>query len=83
MASEARHGALSRTTLADKAATAEADDHPVREYIGAMAQQLALMARWDGDETLARMLEAAVSIAAEPAPEAQPLETQPRRPRPA
>ena len=41
-----------------------ATEFPVREYIGAMAQELAQMARWDGDEALAVMLEAAVGRAA-------------------
>ncbi len=27
-------------------------DHPVREYVAAMARELAAMARWDGDEPL-------------------------------
>ncbi len=42
----------------------QATEFPVREYIAAMAQELAQMARWDGDEALAVMLEAAVSRAA-------------------
>jgi hypothetical protein len=40
----------------------------VREYIGAMAVELAQMARWDGDEDLGRLLDAAVARAGEPAP---------------
>jgi len=36
------------------------EDYPVREYIGSMAGQLAMMARWDGDEVLAGLLEAVV-----------------------
>ena len=34
-------------------------DFPVREYIGAMARELARMARWDRDEGLAALLDAA------------------------
>ena len=41
-----------------------AADYPVREYIGSMAGQLAMMARWDGDEVLAGLLEAVVFRAA-------------------
>lgn len=41
-------------------------EFPVREYIGAMALELAQMARWDGDEALARLLESAASLADEP-----------------
>jgi hypothetical protein len=32
-------------------------DYPVREYVAAMASELATMARWDGDEQLASALE--------------------------
>lgn len=35
-------------------------EYPVREYIAGMARELAQMARWDGDEGLAALLEAAV-----------------------
>ena len=41
-------------------------EFPVREYIGAMALELAQMARFDGDEALARLLDAAAALAAEP-----------------
>ncbi len=34
-------------------------EYPVREYIAGMTQELAQMARWDGDEVLAGLLEAA------------------------
>ena len=48
------------------AASEEArSEFPVREYIGAMALELAQMARWDGDEALARVLDSAASLAAE------------------
>ena len=42
-----------------------ATEFPVREYIGAMSLELAQMARWDGDEALARSLESASSLAGE------------------
>lgn len=35
-------------------------EYPVREYIAGMTQELAQMARWDGDEVLAGLLEAAL-----------------------
>ena len=41
-------------------------EFPVREYIGAMALELAQMARWDGDEVLGRLLDSAATLAAEP-----------------
>ena len=34
-------------------------EYPVREYIAAMSRELAQMARWDGDEALAVLLEVA------------------------
>ena len=43
-----------------------AKEFPVREYIGAMSLELAQMARWDGDEALARLLESAAALAEEP-----------------
>lgn len=43
-----------------------AKEFAVREYIGAMALELAQMARWDGDEALARLLESASTLAGEP-----------------
>ena len=33
-------------------------DYPVRDYIAGMARELSQMARWDGDEGLAVLLEA-------------------------
>ena len=39
-------------------------DFPVREYIGGMARELARMARWDRDEVLAALLDAAAERAA-------------------
>ncbi len=44
----------------------EPKEFPVREYIGAMALELAQMARFDGDEALARLLDAAAVLAGEP-----------------
>lgn len=43
----------------------ERPEFPVREYIGAMASELAQMARWDGDETLGRLLDSAAALAAD------------------
>ena len=40
-----------------------AADFPVREYVGAMAAELAQMARWDGDEHLGCLLDAAAEAA--------------------
>ncbi|MGV3578872.1 hypothetical protein [Brevundimonas sp.] len=56
------------TGVASIKATQEqsATDFPVREYIGAMSRELAQMARWDGDEPLARLLESASALAEEP-----------------
>lgn len=48
------------------AGTPHADDYPVREYISAMAQELAGMARWDGDGPLADLLDAAARQADTP-----------------
>lgn len=43
-------------------------EYPVREYIAGMAHELAQMARWDGDEVLAGLLETATTRAGEPRP---------------
>ena len=43
-------------------------DYPVREYVAAMATELAGMARWDGDERLAGLLESAADMARRTAP---------------
>lgn len=43
-------------------------DYPMREYVAGMAGELASMARWDGDETLAAALEAAAEMARRAAP---------------
>lgn len=41
-------------------------EFPAREYIAAMSLELAQMARWEGDEALARLLDAASGLAGEP-----------------
>ena len=48
-----------------RAEPAAVPDFPVREYICAMAAELAQMARWDGDEGLGRLLDAATDAAAQ------------------
>lgn len=48
------------------AGTPHADDYPVREYICAMALELAQMARWDGDDALADLLDTAARRADSP-----------------
>lgn len=53
---------------AGSAKAATRSEYPVREYIAAMARELAQMARWDGDETLAVLLEAAEARAEDAAP---------------
>ncbi len=58
--SETAKAATANATVEEAAA-----EFPVREYIGAMALELAQMARWDGDEALARLLESAASLAGE------------------
>ena len=42
------------------------DEGPVREYISALALELAQLARRGEDEALARLLESAASLAGEP-----------------
>lgn len=42
--------------------------YPVREYVSAMALELATMARWDGDSDLADLLERAAERARAPRP---------------
>jgi hypothetical protein len=56
-------------------ATGREKDYPVREYIGGMCMELAQMARWDGDERLAVLLEAAAGRAHEPRPDRPEIET--------
>jgi hypothetical protein len=43
-------------------------EYPVREYIAGMSHELAQMARWDGDEVLAGLLEVATKRAEGPRP---------------
>ncbi len=55
--------------------SAGAQDYPVRDYVAAMAGELARMARWDGDERLACLLEAAADLASRPcSPDAAAME---------
>ena len=53
-----------------------APEFPIREYVGAMAAELAQMARWDGDEKLGCLLDAVVEAAGR----APGKSTTPRRP---
>lgn len=46
-----------------KTTSPDLTDYPVREYVAAMAAELAGMARWDGDERLAGLLESAAAAA--------------------
>lgn len=46
----------------------ETTNYPVREYVAALATELATMARWDGDERLASALDAAADMARRQAP---------------
>ncbi|MGH7026823.1 hypothetical protein [Brevundimonas sp.] len=66
MSSQSAQGPLQqRVSTARRAAQPAPDltDYPVREYVTAMALELARMARWDGDEALAGALEAASTMA--------------------
>ena len=58
-----RAGEAEATRPAAETSAEAAGEFPVRDYIGAMALELAQMARWDGDETLAVLLEAAAARA--------------------
>lgn len=49
-------------TCADRSAPRGAD-RPVREYVAAMARELAQMARWEGDETLGKLLDGVAEVA--------------------
>lgn len=55
--------------------TGTAKEYPVREYIGGMCLELAQMARWDGDERLAVLLETAAARAHEARPDRLEIET--------
>lgn len=63
---------MARAELAQTSAVASrslaSTEYPVREYIGSMAQELAEMARWDGDEVLAGLLETVALRAESPRP---------------
>lgn len=63
------------------AAPSSDNDYAVREYVGAMAAQLARMIRLDGDEGIAQMLELAARMAEQPAPRPAPVELADRAPR--
>ncbi len=71
-------GAAPAKSAEDEAAS----EFPVREYIGAMALELAQMARWDGDEALARILESAATLAGETMTRRPVAVAEPERPRP-
>ncbi len=58
------HATTHQASPRSSEAETRAPDFPVREYIGAMALELAQMARFDGDEPLAVMLDAAAGRAA-------------------
>ncbi|WP_395651736.1 hypothetical protein [Brevundimonas sp.] len=58
---------LAETSAVSSRSPAKAE-YPVREYIGSMAQELAEMARWDGDEVLAGLLETVALRAESPRP---------------
>lgn len=64
---------IARKTAAPLAATSpetagpDLKDYPVREYVAAMAAELAGMAREDGDRLLAQALDVAAQLARRPA----------------
>ncbi|NBW07859.1 MAG: hypothetical protein EBR82_07520 [Caulobacteraceae bacterium] len=59
----------------DRAAAEAEREYPVREYIAGLSIELARMARWDEDERLAILLEAAAARATEPRAGRPPIET--------
>lgn len=61
-----RQGEQAMAPPVEASKDAATPEFPVREYIGAMALELAQMARWDGDEVLGRLLDNAATLAAEP-----------------
>ena len=63
MAEAAGRHELKSGRQAHQAVPTNLADYPVREYVAAMAVELARMARWDGDESLASALEAAADQA--------------------
>ncbi|RZJ86503.1 MAG: hypothetical protein EON88_24540 [Brevundimonas sp.] len=65
---QARERYEERLSRGSAPATAELpEEYPVREYVGAMAAELAQMARFNGDEPLARLLDAAAALSQQPA----------------
>lgn len=56
-------------------------DYPVREYVRAMSMELAQMALWDGDPTLAEALEAVARMAGAPKVTEPVRDPAPRRKR--
>lgn len=68
MAAEAGRHQLVSGRRGRQAAAPSLSDYPVREYVAAMAAELAAMARWDGDEQLAALLESAADLAQRDAP---------------
>lgn len=66
-----------KTRSADRAV--DLGNYPVREYIRAMATELAQMALWDGDAALAQSLEAAARLANVPKPVDPVRDPTPRR----
>lgn len=58
-------GPEGRPTTNTEASGRRLSDYPVREYVAAMSGELAQLARGDGDERLACLLEAASAIAEE------------------
>jgi hypothetical protein len=65
----------SRKTRSEPQGAVSGKEYPVREYIGAMCLELAQMARWDGDERLAILLETAAARSNEARPERSNIET--------
>ena len=77
-----RAGEAEPTRPAAETSAEAAGEFPVRDYIGAMALELAQMARWDGDEALGRLLDSAAALAGQPQVRrpveiAQPARVQP------
>ena len=63
MSSQGEQVPLQQGVSTTARAAPDLNDYPVREYVTAMALELARMARWDGDEVLAGALEAASAMA--------------------
>lgn len=73
MASQSQNADAVPASASTTPVSSETDEYPVRDYVGSMSGELARMARWDGDEALARVLEAAVRLARQPAPRPLPI----------